>query len=313
MSPLALIAVGGNSIIKPGTEGTIDQQWQVAEETSAHIVSVIKAGFTVVITHGNGPQVGNILLRSEIARDKLPILPLDVCGADAQGAMGYMIEQQLDRMLKRSGMQKEILALVTQIVVDKNDPAFKKPSKPIGPFYSEADAKHQMAGSGWDMVEDAGRGWRRVVASPKPVAIVEEAGIRTLLAGGTILICLGGGGIPVVQEPDGAYRGIAAVVDKDFASALLAKKLGVDLFIISTGVSQVCLNYGKPDEKRLSSMTIAEAKQYIAEGHFKPGSMLPKIEALIDFVAAGKGEGLITCPEELGEAVQGRAGTRIVP
>lgn len=312
MSPLALIAVGGNSIIKPGTAGTIKEQWQVTEETCEHVVSVIQAGYDVVLTHGNGPQVGNILVRSEVARNVLPTLPLDVCGADSQGGMGYMLQQQLDRTLKHAGVKKFILALLTQVVVDKEDPAFKKPEKPIGPFYTKEEADQHITESGWDMVEDAGRGYRRVVASPMPKAIVEERGIRTLIDSGAVLICLGGGGIPVVKEEDSTYTGVAAVVDKDRSSALLARRLEADLFIISTGVPQVCLNFGTPEEKRLSSMTVAEARQYIEEGHFKPGSMLPKIEALIDFVENGKGEGLITCPEEIGEAVKGNAGTRIV-
>ena len=312
MSPLALIAVGGNSIIKPGSVGTIEEQWQVSEETCDHVVSVIKAGYDVVLTHGNGPQVGNILVRSEVARNVLPTLPLDVCGADSQGGMGYMLQQQLDRSLKHAKVKKFVLAVLTQVVVDKDDPAFQKPEKPIGPFYTKEEADQHISESNWDMIEDAGRGYRRVVASPKPKAIVEERGIRTLIDSGAALICLGGGGIPVVKEKDGTYSGVAAVVDKDRSSSLLARKLEADLFIISTAVPQVCLNYGTSKEKRLSSMTIAEARQYIEEGHFKPGSMLPKIEALIDFVESGAGEGLITCPEEIGEAVKGNAGTRIV-
>jgi len=312
MSALALIAVGGNAIIKPGTAGTIEEQWQVTEETCAHVVSVIQAGFDVVLTHGNGPQVGNILVRSEAARNVLPTLPLDVCGADAQGGMGYMFQQQLDRMLKHAGVDKPVLSILTQVVVDKEDPAFQKPTKPIGPFYTREEANQHIAESGWDMIEDSGRGYRRVVASPLPEAIVEEAGIRTLIASGAALICLGGGGIPVVREEDGTYRGCAAVVDKDRSSALLAKRLNVELFIISTAVPQVSLHFGTPEERRLCSMTVAEARQYIEEGHFKPGSMLPKIEALIEFVQNGQGEGLITCPEEIAEAVQGKAGTRVV-
>jgi carbamate kinase len=274
---------------------------------------MIEQGWDVVITHGNGPQVGFILLRSELASHVLHTVPLDSCGADTQGAIGYMIQQSLYNEFKKRGMKKQAATVVTQVVVGKDDPAFQNPSKPIGPFYEEEEAKELAAERGWVVKDDAGRGWRRVVPSPIPLEIVEKDAIKTLLDAGFVVIGVGGGGIPVVREEDGSLRGVEAVIDKDYASGLLASSIRADLFLISTAVDKVALNYGKPGQKWLDKMTLAEAKQYLAEGHFAPGSMGPKIRAIIKFLEEGGKEALITSPENIERALMGETGTRIVP
>ncbi len=311
--PLVVIAVGGNSLITDSTHMSVLDQYQAAGQTSRHIESLVEAGYRVVITHGNGPQVGFILLRSELAKDVLHQVPLESCVADTQGAIGYQIEQTLANEFRKRGKDVRLSTVITQVVVDKDDPAFTDPSKPIGPFYSEADARKHEQSDGWAVKEDAGRGWRRVVASPKPLEIVEEDAIRILLEHDVVVIAVGGGGIPVIRDEDGMLTGCAAVIDKDAASCLLAKNLGADTFIISTAVDKVMWNFGKPDQKALDRITVAEAKQYMQEGHFAAGSMKPKIEAAINFLEGGGKHVIITQPHLLEEAIAGENGTHIVP
>lgn len=313
MEKLVVIAIGGNSLIADSEHMTVLDQYHATGETSRHIASLIEEGYKVVVTHGNGPQVGFILIRSELAKDVLHQVPLDSCGADTQGAIGYHIAQTLTNELKKRGSDKCVSAVVTQAVVDEKDPSFQNPAKPIGPFYSEEDAQKYKKEKNWAVVEDAGRGWRRVVPSPMPLEIVEEYAIRTLLNNDVIVIAVGGGGIPVVRTDSGELRGIAAVIDKDNASCLLAVNLGAEMFIISTAVDKVALNFGKPDQKVIDRMTIAEAKQYMEEGHFAPGSMLPKIKAAIEFLEKGGKEVIITQPHLLEEAIHGKNGTHMVP
>ena len=311
--PLAVIAIGGNSLITDHSKMSVMDQYQAAGETSHHIAALIAAGYRVVVTHGNGPQVGFILLRSDLAKDKLHQVPLESCVADTQGAIGYQVGQTLANELHRQKLHKPIATVVTQVLVDQNDPAFTNPTKPIGPFYSEEDARKHEAKDGWAMKEDAGRGWRRVVASPKPLQIIEEDTIRLLLANDVIVIAVGGGGIPVVEKANGELEGRPAVIDKDFASCLLAKNLQADLFIISTGVDKVAIDFNKPTQRELDTLTLAEAEQYLAEGQFPAGSMGPKIEAAIDFLKNGGKEVIITQPHLLEEAIAGKNGTHIVP
>jgi carbamate kinase len=307
-----VIAIGGNSLIKDEEHRSVADQYAAIVETAHHIADLVARGLRVVITHGNGPQVGFILLRSEHSRGLLHEVPLDSIGADTQGAIGYQIQQAMQNEFHRRGLKKSVATIVTQTLVDKNDPAFQKPSKPIGQFYKRTEADDRIRVEKWSMVEDAGRGWRRVVASPKPVRIIEADVIKGLVAGDCVVVAAGGGGIPVVQEEQGNLRGAAAVIDKDLAAAVLAREIGADLLVISTAVEKVCLNFGKPDEKALDRLTVAEAKRYVTEGHFKPGSMLPKIQACIQFIENGGTEALITCPESLPLALDGKAGTRLV-
>jgi len=313
---LAVVAIGGNSLIKDEAHKTVEDQYQAAKETTFHIADMIEAGWDVAIGHGNGPQVGFILRRSEIAAkvEGMHEVPLDVCGADSQGAIGYALQQTLQNELYRRGIRKPVATVVTQVLVDKNDPAFKNPSKPIGSFMDEAEAKHREKDMGWSVVEDAGRGWRRVVASPLPKEVVELEAVKTLLDAGTVVITVGGGGIPVIDAGDHEYQGVAAVIDKDYASSLLARLIKADLFLISTAVEKVAINFGKPDQKWLDKMTLAEAKAYLAEGtHFAKGSMAPKIQAIIWFLENGGKQALITNPENIGRALKGETGTWIVP
>ena len=310
---LAVVAVGGNSLILDSKHQTVPDQYDAACRTMVHVADMIEQGYNVVLTHGNGPQVGFILLRSEIARSQLHPVPLDSCGADTQGAIGYNFQMALGNEFKKRGIKKPVVTVVTQVLVDKNDPSFKKPSKPIGQFYTEAEAKDRMQNDGWAMVEDAGRGWRRVVASPLPLEIIEENAITTLTDKGFCVVAVGGGGIPVIREDNGNLKGTAAVIDKDFASALLASNINADMFIVSTAVEKACLNFGKPDQKALDKVTVAELEQYCKEGHFKPGSMLPKCEAIIKFIKNGGKHAIITNPENLARAVKGEAGTHVYP
>ena len=312
-SPLAVIAIGGNSLIKDDKKMTVLDQYQAAGETSHHIAALVAAGYRVVVTHGNGPQVGFILLRSDLAKTVLHQVPLESCVADTQGAIGYQVGQTLANELRRQKIQKPIATIVTQVLVDKNDPGFTNPSKPIGPFYTEEDAQKHTAIDGWNLKEDAGRGWRRVVASPKPLKIIEENTIRLLLENDVIVIAVGGGGIPVVETGNGELEGCAAVIDKDLASCLLAKNLHADLFIISTGVDKVAVDFKKPTQRFLDKLTVAEAKKYLAEGQFPAGSMGPKIQAAIDFLEHGGKRVIITQPHLLDEAIGGKNGTHLVP
>jgi carbamate kinase len=312
---LAVIAIGGNSLIADKAHQTVEDQYQAAKETTFHIADMIEQGWDVAIGHGNGPQVGFILRRSEIAAkaEGMHEVPLDVCGADSQGAIGYALQQNLQNELYQRGIKKKVVTVITQVLVNKDDPAFQHPTKPIGGFMDADEAKRRKEEQGWSVVEDAGRGWRRVVASPLPAEIVELETVETLLERGIITITVGGGGIPVVDPGDGNYRGVAAVIDKDYASSLLAQKIKADLFVISTAVEKVALNFGKPDQKWLDKITLAEAKAYLAEGtHFAKGSMAPKIQAINWFLENGGTQALITNPENIGRALKGETGTWIV-
>jgi carbamate kinase len=313
---LAVVAIGGNSLIKDEKRKSVEDQYEAAKETTFHIADMIEAGWDVAIGHGNGPQVGFILRRSEIAAkaEGMHEVPLDVCGADSQGAIGYALQQTLQNELSRRGIKKPVATVVTQVLVDKNDPAFKNPTKPIGSFMDEAEGKRRQTEMGWSVVEDAGRGWRRVVASPQPKEVVELEAVKALIDVGATVITVGGGGIPVIDAGDHEYQGVAAVIDKDFASSLLASLIKADLFLISTAVEKVAINFGKPEQKWLDKMTLAEAKQYLAEGtHFAKGSMAPKIQAIIWFLENGGKQALITNPENIGRALKGETGTWIVP
>jgi carbamate kinase len=313
MNKLAVVAIGGNSLIKDEAHKSVPDQFDAVRETAVHIAEMIAQGWNVVITHGNGPQVGFILLRSELASKVLHTVPLDSCGADTQGAIGYMIQQAMHNEFLRRGIARQCVTVVTQVLVDKNDPAMQNPSKPIGSFYTEEEARMKMAQEGWVMVEDAGRGWRRVVPSPVPREIIEREAISTLINDGFIVVAVGGGGIPVVRDEAGKLSGVEGVIDKDLASSLLATELNADLLLISTAVEKAALNFKKPDQRDLNTMTLSEAKRYYQEGHFAKGSMGPKIHAIINYLERGGRTALITMPETIGKALAGQTGTWIVP
>lgn len=313
MSKLVVLAIGGNSLIKDPRHTTVRDQYQSVVETCKHLVKMLKMGHRLVITHGNGPQVGFILRRTELASSELHRVPLDSCGADTQGAIGYNIQMAMQNELRKEGLSKTVATIVTQVLVDKEDPAFKNPSKPIGSFMDREKAEQHQREDSWAVVEDAGRGYRRVVASPMPKDIIEFDAIKALIDQNMVAVAVGGGGIPVIRDEEGNLVGVEAVIDKDNASSLLARQLHADLFIISTAVEKVYINFGKPDQKALDHMTVAEAKQYIEAGHFAPGSMLPKIKAMITFIEATGKEGLITDPDHLAEALEGKTGTKMVP
>jgi carbamate kinase len=313
---IAVVAIGGNSLIKDEKHKTVEDQYLAAKESTYHIADMIEAGWDVAIGHGNGPQVGFILRRSEIAAkvEGMHEIPLDVCGADSQGAIGYALQQTLQNELFKRGIKKNVATVITQVLVDRKDKAFENPSKPIGSFMDEAEAKRRANDMGWSVVEDAGRGWRRVVASPQPKEVVELETVKALLGAGVVVITVGGGGIPVIDSGDGSYQGVAAVIDKDYASSLLARAINADLFLISTAVEKVAINFGKANEKWLDRLTLAEAKQYLSEGvHFAKGSMAPKIQAIIWYLEGGGKQALITNPENIGRALRGETGTWIVP
>lgn len=315
MAKLAVVAIGGNALIKDDKRVTVEDQEVALRETAVHLVDMIEAGWDLAIGHGNGPQVGFILRRSEIAAkaEGMHEVPLDVCGADSQGAIGYELQQALRNEFFKRGVNKKACTIVTQVLVDKEDTAFKKPTKPIGSFMDEAEAKRRETEMGWSVVEDAGRGWRRVVASPMPKEIVELDAVRTLLAAGQVVITVGGGGIPVIDRGDGELVGTAAVIDKDFASSLLASSINAEIFIVATAVEKVAINFGKPDQQWLDKMTLAEARAYLDEGkHFAKGSMAPKIQAAIMYLENGGGAAIITNPENIGRALKGETGTWII-
>jgi len=311
MEKVAVVAIGGNSLIK-GTNQTIPDQIEATREICSHIAGIIDEGWKVIITHGNGPQIGFILLRSELSSHILHPVPLDFCGAHTQGALGYMIQQCMYNELKLRGIQRQIATIVTQITVRKNDPAFKNPTKPIGPFYEKDVAQKYEKERGWRMIEDSGRGWRRVVPSPMPLRIIEEKIIKTFVNQGIIIVAAGGGGIPVVNQ-EGNLKGVEAVIDKDLTTALLAAKIKVELLLISTTVEKVALNFGKPNQKLLGKITLTEAKKYYEEGHFPPGNMGPKIQAVIYYLENGGKEAIITNAESIERALHGLTGTHIVP
>jgi carbamate kinase len=307
-----VIALGGNALQEAGKPATAQAQLEVVEKTSEYIADIIEAGYNVVLAHGNGPQVGRIVIQNEYASSQTPAMPFDVCGAMSQGMIGYHMQQGLSKVLRKRGNNTCVATVVTQVVVDKNDPKFLAPSKPIGPFYSEEEAKKLAAEKGYSMKEDAGRGWRRVVASPMPVEIIELDAVKCLVDNGFIAITVGGGGIPVIRDEAGDLVGTAAVIDKDLASEKLAEDLDCDVLVILTAVEQVCINYGKPDQKALSALGIDDARKYMAEGHFAPGSMLPKIEAAVKFVESRKGrKAIITSLDKAVEALAGNAGTTL--
>lgn len=308
---LAVVAIGGNSLIIDKQHEDVPSQWRAVQETCKHIADMIERGWNLIITHGNGPQVGFILRRNELAAHELHTTPLDMIGADTQGSIGYMIAQTLRNEFQERGIDRPIASVVTQVLVDKDDPAFQNPTKGIGGFTREEKAR-VFEDEGWRVVEDAGRGWRRVIASPFPLEIIELDAIQTLVEQGFIVIAVGGGGIPVIRDEDGNLVGTRAVIDKDRATSLLAQELQVDLFLISTAVPQVAINFNEPDQQWLGEMTAAEARAYQAEGHFKPGSMGPKIDAVLDFLEAyPEGQALVTDPKSIADALERKTGTWI--
>ncbi len=313
MKPLVVIAIGGNSLITDSEHMSVVDQYRAAGETASHIAPIAAAGNRVVVTHGNGPQVGFILMRSELTRDVLHQVPLANCVADTQGSIGMQIAQTLQNAFRRLGSEQQVVAVVTQVLVDPEDPSFANPTKPIGPFMSEAEARQREENDGWAIAEDANRGWRRVVPSPAPLEILEMPTIHALVESDTIVVAAGGGGIPVIRKPDGSLRPRPAVIDKDAASCLLAKELGANVLIFSTDVDKVALNLGTPEQTDIDRMSVAECRRYLDEGHFATGSMRPKIEAAIAFLEAGGEKVIVTQPHHLGEAMRGGQGTHIVP
>jgi carbamate kinase len=310
--PRVVVAIGGNSLITDKDHQSVEDQYWAAGETDHHIAQLVRAGWDVAISHGNGPQVGFIMRRSELARHELHEIPMDAAGADTQGAIGYALAQNLINDFREMGIDRQVAAVVTQVEVAADDPAMINPSKPIGTFLSEDEAKQRRAEEGWDVVEDAGRGWRRVVASPQPKRIVEIDVIKQLIDAGVVVICVGGGGIPVIADEKGDLIGVAAVIDKDLASALLANEIGADTLLISTAVEKVALNWGKDEQRWVAEFTLDEVKQYLDEGgHFAEGSMAPKMRAVAKFLEGGGEQAIITNPENIERAVAGETGTRI--
>jgi carbamate kinase len=314
MGKLAVVAVGGNSLIKDKAHQDVRSQYLAARETAQHIAAMIADGWDVVVGHGNGPQVGFILRRSELAAHELHRIPIDVAGADTQGALGYALVQNLQNELRRAGVHRSVAAVVTQVEVDRNDPAFGSPSKPIGTFMDPAEAAVRREQDGWDVVEDANRGWRRVVASPRPLRIIELDAIKTLVDAGVIVVGVGGGGIPVVADESGDLHGVEAVIDKDLASSLLARRLGAELLLITTAVEKVALHFGTPEERWVDRLTLTEARAYLADGrHFARGSMAPKVQAVIEYLEDGGAQAIITDPSNLERALRGETGTLVTP
>ncbi len=308
----AVVAIGGNSLIPEKGKNAMNYQWDAVRETCSHIACMIQEGWRVVITHGNGPQVGFILRRAELAAHEVHTMSLDIIGADTQGSIGYMVQQALRNSLRAMGIAQHVITVVTQTLVNKDDPAFRRPEKPIGSFMEETQARRYES-EGWSVVEDAGRGWRRVVASPEPLEIVELDAIKMALQNDYVVVAVGGGGIPVIRNDKGELRGAYAVIDKDRASSLLATGIGADLLLISTGVEKVAINFNKPDQQWLDRVTLRQARDYMAAGHFAAGSMLPKVEAIVRFLERGGPSALITNPGNIGRALHGETGTWFVP
>jgi carbamate kinase len=309
----AVVAFGGNAILRPGQRGTVDEQVDNLEEMARQLTAMIEAGWSVCVTHGNGPQVGNIALQQEAGSSQVPPMPLDVCGAMSQGEIGYLLEMALEREFARREISRPIVTVITRCVVDRDDPAFHNPTKPIGPFYDQQTAERLHVERGWVMVSDSGRGFRRVVPSPIPTRIVEREAIRTLMHSGTLVIASGGGGVPVLAETGGGYRGTEAVIDKDLAGCLLARELGAQALVLLTQVPQVLVDFGTPQQRGLNETTLVEIQTLAAEGQFPPGSMGPKVDAATTFLSAGGELVIITSPALLAESLQDRAGTRIRP
>jgi len=310
----ALVAIGGNALLAGGDTATIAEQFDAARQIAAPLRDMIRAGWRVVLTHGNGPQVGFIQRRSDLVAavaPELPSLDLDMCVADSQGSLGYILVSSIASELRASGHTEQVVGVLTHTVVDTADPAFAAPSKPVGSFYPEPIARQLAQQHDWTVAEDSGRGWRRVVPSPRPQRIAEQGAIHTLVNAGFVVVAAGGGGIPIIEGTDGRYQGIEAVIDKDFSSALLASALDAELLVITTGVVQVAVNFGKPDQRSLGRIDAAEARRHLADGQFPPGSMGPKIEAALQFLDSGGEEVLITSPDQLSEALAGRTGTRL--
>jgi len=308
----ALVAFGGNALLPENQRGLQAEQMANARRAAALMLSIVRKGFELIIVHGNGPQVGNLLIQMEEADNKIPPYTLDVCDAMTEGSMGYMLERALTNELRRRSIDKEVASLVTQVVVDKDDPAFQKPTKPVGPFYSKYRAQQLAREKKWVMVEDAGRGYRKVVASPKPIDVVPNRIIRDLVEAGRIVIAAGGGGVPVIINGRGLFEGVEAVIDKDYAASLLAREVRADLFIILTAIERVYLNFGRPDQTEVPVLTVDEAKKHLADGQFPPGSMGPKIRAAVEYIEAGGREVLITKDTHLKAALLNRSGTRVV-
>ncbi|MEW6488714.1 MAG: carbamate kinase [Thermodesulfobacteriota bacterium] len=319
-APLCVVSLGGNALLRRGESGTIEEQFEHARTCTAQISRMLRQGRRVVVTHGNGPIVGNIVIRNEAARNTVPPMPLYICDADSEGGIGFMIQQTLYNHLRRHERARPVVTLITQVVVDPDDPAFAAPTKPIGPWYTAGEAARLEAEKGWRVVRarpggegEEGRAYRRVVPSPRPLRIVEAAVIRRLAREGVVVIAAGGGGVPVAEGPEGELRGVEAVVDKDLATAVLARELGAEAVLILTDVDRVYLDFGQADQRGLGEVSVAELKEYRAQGHFPPGTMGPKVDAALEFLEAGGREVVITSPELAVEAMQGRAGTRIVP
>lgn len=309
----AVVALGGNAISRQGEEDTIARQFENTRASLSSVVALIREGYNLAITHGNGPQVGNAILRVELARDKAPILPLHICGADTEGGIGYMIEQCLQNLLKQERIPREVVTVITQVVVDKDDPSIKNPTKFIGQFYTKEEAEKFAKQRGWGVKKDSNRGWRRVVPSPIPLEIVEKSTIKNLVHSGIVVIAAGGGGVPVCYAENGFLQGVDAVIDKDRASAVLARDIQAELLLILTGVEKVALNHGTLLQRDLDQLTVSQAKEYLSQGHFPAGSMGPKIEAAVSFLESGGKEVIITSIEKGFEAMKGKAGTHIRP
>jgi carbamate kinase len=311
-SKFALIAFGGNALLPETQRGLQEEQMKNAQKAAQLMVHIVKKGYALIIVHGNGPQVGNLLIQMEEAVTKIPPFSLEVCDAMTEGSMGFMLEKAIINELRRNSLDKEVVTLVTQVVVDKDDPAFENPTKPIGPFYTKYRAQMLAREKKWRMIEDAGRGYRKVVPSPQPIDVVPKWVIRDLVHSGKIVIAAGGGGIPVIINGRGQFKGVEAVIDKDYAASLIAREVKVDLFIILTNIERVYLNYGKPDQKEIIVMTVDDAQDYLNQGQFPPGSMGPKIKAALDYIRAGGKEVLITSASHLKAALINRSGTKII-
>lgn len=309
---VALIAFGGNALLPDNQRGLQDEQMRNAQKAAELMVHIVRKGYELIVVHGNGPQVGNLLIQMEEAVTKIPPYTLDVCDAMTEGSMGFMLERAITNELRRRSLDKEVASLVTQVVVDGDDPAFAKPTKPVGPFYSKYRAQMLAREKKWTMVEDAGRGYRKVVPSPRPIDVVPKWVIRDLVHAGRVVVAAGGGGIPVIINSRGLFEGVEAVIDKDYAASLLAREVGADLFIILTAIERVSVNFGKPDQREVPVLTVEEAKKYLAEGQFPAGSMGPKIRAAVEYIEAGGREVLITKDTHLKAALLNRSGTRII-